>query len=185
MTCRVNSLKLIIIKSSGDAASIFGLCVSPDECKNRLGEFSHYCPVSLATKHELVDCSYETTMKYTAEYRARYYKMAGQKELEMFLAEAHKYVSPSAPHILPDSLPRYVTKAEVKQLFPKELAFRGYCPVTYVLGNKRSVSILFYWLFCITFYLSKLEAPTLDFAITVKHLKTYKSYVQEMATNCS
>lgn len=122
---------------TGEAASIFGLCVSPDECNNRLGEFSHYCPVRLATKHELVDCSYETTMKYTAEYRARYYKLAGQKELDMFLAEAHNYVSPTAPHMLPDSLPRYITKAEVKQMFPKELAFRGYCPVTYVLGNKR------------------------------------------------
>jgi len=124
-------------RTVGEAASIFGLCVSPDECNNRLGEFSHYCPVRLATKHELVDCSYETTMKYTAEYRARYYKLAGQKELDMFLAEAHNYVSPTAPHMLPDSLPRYITKAEVKQMFPKELAFRGYCPVTYVLGNKR------------------------------------------------
>jgi len=63
--------------------------------------------------------------------------MAGQAELDLFLADAHNYVAPTAPHLLPDQLPRYVAKAELKMLFPRELAFKGYCPVTYVLGNKR------------------------------------------------
>ena len=69
----------------------------------------------------------------------RYYKMAGEREFGLFLADAHNFVSPSAPHLLPEQLPRYVSQGEVKQLFPKELAFRGYCPVTYVLGHKRFV----------------------------------------------
>ena len=119
------------------AASIYGLCVTPSECASRLGEFSHYCPVSLAPRYELIDCSEESTLKYTAEYRARYYKMAGQRELDLFLESAEKFVAPTAPNRLPENLPRCVSKGEVKQMFPKELAFRGYCPVTYVLGNKR------------------------------------------------
>jgi riboflavin synthase alpha subunit len=30
---------------NGDAASIFGLCLTSEEVKARLGAFNHYCPV--------------------------------------------------------------------------------------------------------------------------------------------
>ena len=61
----------------------------------------------------------------------------GQKELDAFLADAQAFVAPTAPHSLSDDLPQYVSKTEVKRLFPKELSFRGYCPVTYITGGRR------------------------------------------------
>lgn len=53
---------------AGQAASVYGLCISPAEFKARLGEFSHYCPASLA-QGELVDCSEDTSLQYSAEFR--------------------------------------------------------------------------------------------------------------------
>lgn len=55
----------------GQAASVYGLCISPAEFKARLGEFSHYCPASLA-QGELVDCSEDTSLQYSAEFRYMY-----------------------------------------------------------------------------------------------------------------
>lgn len=52
----------------GLAAALYGLCITPAEFKARLGEFSHYCPVNLA-QNELVDCSHEHSLKYSAEFR--------------------------------------------------------------------------------------------------------------------
>lgn len=68
-----------------------------------------------------------------------YYKMAGQKELEQFLAEPEKYVPPLAPQKLPapELLPRRRTKDEVQAL--KQVELQGYCPVTFLDGKCRSV----------------------------------------------
>ena len=78
-------------------------------------------------------------LNFTITYHAltRYYKMMGQEELDAFLADAQAFVAPTAPHSLSDDLPQYVSKTEVKRLFPKELSFRGYCPVTYITGGRR------------------------------------------------
>ena len=54
--------------SSGCAAALHGLCITPDEFQARLGEFSHYCPVSLA-RGELVDCSSDVSLQYSTEFR--------------------------------------------------------------------------------------------------------------------
>ncbi|CAF4826662.1 unnamed protein product, partial [Rotaria sp. Silwood1] len=56
-------------KSLNKAASISDLCISPQELLNRLGEYEHYCPVSLTLRNELVDCSATTRTDYVAEYR--------------------------------------------------------------------------------------------------------------------
>ena len=53
---------------AGQAASVYGLCICPAEFEARLGEFSHYCPVSLA-QGELVDCSEDASLQYSAEFR--------------------------------------------------------------------------------------------------------------------
>ena len=64
-----NSFLSLSFHSSGQAASIAGLCITPSEFQARLGEYSQYCPVSLALRGELVDCSSEPSLKYAAEYR--------------------------------------------------------------------------------------------------------------------
>lgn len=65
-----------------------------------------------------------------------YYKMAGPKELEMFLEDPDKYVPPNAPRPLPppENLPHRATKEDLEG---KEAEILGYCPVTYLDGNLR------------------------------------------------
>lgn len=68
---------------TGKAASIADLCIAPEELQHRLGEFGQYCPVSLAEKGELVDCSVTSSLQFAAEFRGHYYKMASQEELDV------------------------------------------------------------------------------------------------------
>lgn len=56
----------------GQAASIADMCITPDEFLQRVGDFGQYCPVSLADKNELIDCSTNVTLKYAAEFRGMY-----------------------------------------------------------------------------------------------------------------
>lgn len=56
----------------GQAASIADMCITPDEFLQRVGDFGQYCPVSLADKNELIDCSTNVTLKYAAEFRGLY-----------------------------------------------------------------------------------------------------------------
>ncbi|XP_068016605.1 adenylate kinase 9-like isoform X3 [Melanerpes formicivorus] len=122
----------------GKAAGIADLCITPEELQLRLGEFGQYCPVSLAEKGELVDCS-ALSLQFAAEFRGHYYKMASQEELDKFLSQPEVYVPPLAPHPLPlpDMLPQKLTAAEVKALFPISAEMQGYCPVTYLDGKLR------------------------------------------------
>ncbi|CAG5120479.1 unnamed protein product, partial [Candidula unifasciata] len=55
--------------SKGRSAGIYGLCITPKEYRARLGEYEEYCPVSLADKDELIDCSFNQTLEYAAEYK--------------------------------------------------------------------------------------------------------------------
>ncbi|CAF4492974.1 unnamed protein product, partial [Rotaria socialis] len=126
-------------KSFNKAASIADLCISPQELSNRLGEYVHYCPVSLTLRDELVDCSADTKTDYIAEYRGRYYRMTGPKELELFLDDPERY-APLEPRKLlppPNRRPHRRTEAEAKAMFPKPIEFAGYCPVTYLDGGKK------------------------------------------------
>ena len=115
------------------------MCITPSECLVRLGDFGQYCPVSLADRGELVDCSVNPSLEFAAEFRGRYYKMASRVELELFLADPTRYVPPLAPRKLPDLelLPKRRTAAEVKTMFPKQIELKGYCPVTYLDGKLR------------------------------------------------
>uniref|UniRef100_A0A8C3KGY0 Adenylate kinase 9 n=1 Tax=Calidris pygmaea TaxID=425635 RepID=A0A8C3KGY0_9CHAR len=123
----------------GKAAGIADLCITPEELQDRLGEFGQYCPVTLAEKGELVDCSVTSSVQFAAEFRGHYYKMASQEELDKFLSRPEVYVPPLAPHPLPlpDMLPKKLTVAEVKALFPISAEMQGYCPVTYLDGKQR------------------------------------------------
>lgn len=125
--------------SEGKAASIADMCITPSECLVRLGDFDQYCPVSLADRGELVDCSVNSSLEFAAEFRGRYYKMASRVELELFLADPARYVPPQAPRKLPapELLPKRRTEAEVKTMFPKQIELKGYCPVTYLDGKLR------------------------------------------------
>ncbi|XP_043860892.1 adenylate kinase 9 [Dromiciops gliroides] len=128
----------------GKAASINKLCITPQELLSRLGEFGQYCPVSLAEKGELVDCSVTTSLEFSAEFRGHYYKMASKVELDKFLENPELYVPPLAPNPLPppELLPKRLTVAEVKNKFPKSAELQGYCPVTYLDGKQRYEALI-------------------------------------------
>ncbi|XP_032071185.1 adenylate kinase 9 [Thamnophis elegans] len=123
----------------GKAASIADMCITPNELLSRLGEFGQYCPVSLAEREELIDCSDSPSLKFAAEFRGHYYKMAGQKELDKFLKTPELYVPPLAPYPLPllNNLPKRLTIADVKALFPMQAELQGFCPVTFLDGKQR------------------------------------------------
>lgn len=128
------------------AASVAKLCVTYDEMKARLGDFGQYCPVSLALRGELVDCSEFREMDFVAEFQGYYYKMFSQKELDVFLENPQDFVAPKAPRKLPvpHLLPRKVSPAEVKKLFPKgviQAELNGYCAVTFYDGKERYEAI--------------------------------------------
>ncbi len=65
----------------------------------------------------------------------KYYRTAGPKELEQFLADPERF-APVEPHKLPapNLRPQRQTEAEAKT---KQIEFAGYCPVTYLNGGKR------------------------------------------------
>ena len=65
------------------------MCITPKEFVSRLGDFKQYCPVSLALRGELVDCSVTSSLKHAAEFRGHYYKMAGKKELQVRALPLH------------------------------------------------------------------------------------------------
>ncbi|KAM4771030.1 adenylate kinase 9 [Rhinophrynus dorsalis] len=123
----------------GKAAGIADFCITPQELLSRLGEFGQYCPVSLAQRGELIDCSVTSSLRFAAEFRGHYYKMASQEELDAFLEAPELYVPPLAPRPLPaaEMLPKKLSVADVKSKFPKNAEMRGYCPVTYLDGKKR------------------------------------------------
>ncbi|XP_018429496.1 PREDICTED: adenylate kinase 9 [Nanorana parkeri] len=128
----------------GKAAAIADFCITHQELVSRLGEFGQYCPVSLAQRGELVDCSVTSSLQFAAEFRGHYYKMASQHELSAFLQDPELYVPPLAPRLLPppEMLPKKLTVADVKARFPKNAEMKGYCPVTYVDGKKRYEALL-------------------------------------------
>ena len=70
-----------------------------------------------------------------------YYKLEGPEKLAKFLEDAEIYVAPQAPYALPppELLPRRRTAAEAKQMFPKPIELRGYCPVSFFEGKCRFV----------------------------------------------
>lgn len=130
--------------SQQKAASIAKLCVTYDEMKSRLGDFGQYCPVCLARQDELVDCSEYRPMDYVAEFQGYYYKMHSGSELDNFLETPKDFVAPKAPRKLPPPhlLPKKLTAAEVKKLFPKQVELNGYCPVTFYDGKERYEAIV-------------------------------------------
>ncbi|KAL7872074.1 hypothetical protein SRHO_G00070570 [Serrasalmus rhombeus] len=123
----------------GQAASIDRLCITPHELQSRLGEFGHYCPVSLALHRHLVDCSLNTSLEFAAEFRGRYYKMTSREYLERFLEAPEQFVVPGCPHPLPPPqlLPRRLNAVQVKSRFPQQVEMKGFCPVTYLDGQQR------------------------------------------------
>ena len=115
------------------------MCITPSDFDARLGDFEQYCPVSLAVRGELVDCTNTKSLKYAVEFRGHYYKTAGPEEMAAFLEEPEKFVPPLATRKLPPAelLPKRRSAEDAKAMFPKQIELQGYCPVTFKDGKLR------------------------------------------------
>lgn len=101
---------------------------APDLAKNA-SVFGRYCPVALIDKGELIQS--HPGIKYSAEYRCKYYNMENQSALQSFLDSPETYTAKSE---LP-SIPRIVPEEEL-QTAMDNLELKGYCPVTLLDGPK-------------------------------------------------
>ena len=122
------------LKSKGAAAPISGIALSKIHILNNLGKYKEYCPVSYIDYDELRKAP--PGKQFLAEYREVFYCMSSENELKAFLENPKKYYNAKE---LPTDLPKTRTKAEVKQLFPKQIELKGYCPVTFAEGADRFV----------------------------------------------
>ena len=69
--CIYGNTILIHSFNTGKAASIADMCVTPEEFLSRMGDYNQYCPVSLALRGELVDCSTNKTLEFAVEFRGK------------------------------------------------------------------------------------------------------------------
>ena len=121
------------------------MCITPSEFTQRLGDYQEYCPVSLQLDGELVNCSSEASLKYAVEYKCKYYKMSSREKMEQFLADPEQFVGKQAIKLPPSELlPKIRSADDVKKMFPRQIELKGFCPVTYISGNKRSLMLLQY-----------------------------------------
>lgn len=118
------------------------MCLTPDAFATHMGEFESYCPVSLCLRGELVDCSGDEQFTCVAEYKKKYYRFASKAELNIFLKDPDRFVSPDAQQLLPakEARPISLSDVEVKSGFPTQMELQGFCPVNYKDGGCRSVS---------------------------------------------
>lgn len=77
------SLNNMQINLLGQATCVYRSGIAPAEVARRLGEFDQYCPVCLARHCHLVDCSGTTSLALVAEYRKLFYRLCGEKHLEV------------------------------------------------------------------------------------------------------
>lgn len=129
--------------TSGKAASMNGLCVTPSKFQSALGEFQEFCPVNLALQRKLIDCSAVKSLKFAAEYRGKFYKIHSDEDLQLFLMDPDKFIPPKAPYPLPPTshLPRKKSYIDIKALFPKQIEMNGFCPVCYIDGGEKYESL--------------------------------------------
>ena len=113
------------------------MCITPNDIQSRLGEFLDYCPVSLGLKMELVNCADDKSSDLVAEYRGKFYRFSDETNMTYFINAPTKFVMPLAPWSLPKNLPKKISADLLKNDSFQKIVFQGYCPVTYVDGDKK------------------------------------------------
>ncbi|KAI9142319.1 hypothetical protein BKA69DRAFT_1124009 [Paraphysoderma sedebokerense] len=95
-----------------------------------------YCPVSFVDRDELIQSP--LTNEFAVEYKNKLYRLAGALEMQAFIATPERYSNIRLPSVLAVHL----SPEDVKSLFPKQLEFLGYCPVTMYEGNASDQSLV-------------------------------------------
>ncbi|OAF69647.1 hypothetical protein A3Q56_02552 [Intoshia linei] len=119
------------------AAIIDGLCIRPSDFQNQLGGYKNYCPVSFLNDDELVDLQNRKGHELDVEYKGYYYRIENSEKLIKFLNNAEYYIAAFNERSLPISkLLPVVLSDNQKSNTQFNIMFNGYCPVTYVEGDK-------------------------------------------------
>ena len=113
-------------------ARLHGLCITEEDFEKKLGEFLHYCPVSLVLENALVVCKEDVVYQFGVEYQSKYYLFANEKALSVFMSEPDRFLTQEAQSLLPADRPHKLTHSQVKSKFPQQVEFKSYCPVSYI-----------------------------------------------------
>lgn len=117
-------------KSNHKAVSAYNVGLSLALVQANMGKYLDYCPVCFVDENELKKGP--NTLRYTAEYNNLFYRMIGQKELDLFLKSPKKYAEGSS---LPADLPIRRHLEELKNIDPR-IEYSGYCPVSLQQGGE-------------------------------------------------
>jgi len=120
----------------GRPAQVFGTCLSSAEVERRICQFKEFCPVTLIRDGRLVRTPLHD-LDFSVEYKAKFYKMNDAGTLSAFVADPDAYCAGELPELLPSRR----TALEVRNAFPAQLQFGGFCPVTYVQGGSTYESL--------------------------------------------
>lgn len=125
-------------KSNQKSVSVDNVGLSIAMVRANMGKYLDYCPVCFVDDHELKKG--ENSLKYTAEHKNQFYRMIGERELNLFLKSPEKYVNgPSLPADLP--IRRHIEDLnDLKSTLKVELS--GYCPVSLKQGKPGFESII-------------------------------------------
>ncbi|KAI8807242.1 hypothetical protein BJ742DRAFT_317871 [Cladochytrium replicatum] len=107
------------------AASIHDIGVLINTIPENMGKFGEFCPVSFVDEQQLIVGAPGTL--FVAEYKSKFYRMAGSVELGKFLRDPHKYAF--GPN-LPEQMPLHKPATYLKEAFPRQIELSGFCPVT-------------------------------------------------------
>ena len=119
-------------QSLDSPARLHGLCITRQDFEEKLGEFLHYCPVSLVLEGALVDCEKDVVYQFGVEYQSKHYLFAGERALSVFMSDPDRFLTQEAQALLPVDRPHKLTRSQVKSRFPQQVEFKGYCPVSYI-----------------------------------------------------
>ena len=113
-------------------ARLHGLCITEKDFEEKLGEFLHYCPVSLALEGALVDCKGDAVYQFGVEYQSKHYLFADERALSVFMSDPDRFLTQESQTLLPADKPQKLTPSQVKSRFPQQIEFMNYCPVSYI-----------------------------------------------------
>ena len=74
-------------------------------------------------------------MRYCVEYKKKYYRVQGSREMDFMIADPDRYLTEDQQ--LPADLPRSLTAEEVHDYLKSkgDAKLKGFCPVTFKDGN--------------------------------------------------
>ena len=111
--------------SKGIPASIYNISIPRKQIIDNLSNYRKYCPV--AWNEEQILAKFEEDLRYTVEYKGRYYHMSSRRAFRKFVNNPNDYIN---GHELPDKLPFRLLPEDNGRIMDEHCMLRGCCAVT-------------------------------------------------------